>query len=97
MRYIKSFENTINNTPKVRDYTYCETPDIAYQPNNFIGRLLNRQRDSLYPYIVRYTERNENGKIIYKEDRMIKKNEMIDFDKNKEELETRINARKYNL
>jgi hypothetical protein len=58
---------------------------------------LRTQKDSFYPYIVRYIEKNENGKIIYKEDRMIKKNEMIDFDKDRETLETRIRSKKYNL
>lgn len=95
MKHLKSFENN-KIDPEVGDYVYCHiTKDNQYNPNEFIGKITNIiTRPGRWPYRVEYPLNHNDPEIL---DRLISRDEIVDFAKTPEELEKYITAKKYNL
>jgi hypothetical protein len=89
MKYIKKFENKIGDEPQVGDYVYCIVPEGDYKPPRFIGLIEIIKPNRKHPYRIKYLNEEEH--------RIVKRDEIIAFSKNKEELEHYIQANKYNL
>ena len=114
MKYLKKFENILNNTPEIGDYVICKETDwfigqgslnpLIYIFLNFINTNIGQIVDidyMGYDYMIKY----ENfPKIIqdyfhYKNEtsRGMASYEIINHSKNKEELETILMSKKFNI
>lgn len=112
MKYIKTYEKK-SRIPKLNDYVICvenNVPsykfDYGYAKpvmnfvNNNIGKIVRHEPHTTYPYLVEFEDViPEKIKKFFTTDncRGFKFNEIIDWDTNKEDLESRIMAKKYNL
>lgn len=91
MKYIKQYELTTEDImPEIGDYVYCELTNNDYEPNKFIGKLIENKNDrqkKRYPYKVKYEDQK----------RLVRIEEIKAFAKTKKELDIYINSIKYNL
>ena len=95
MKHLKTYDDNINE-PEIGDFVYCEVENGNYNPSNFIGVLLsnNKNERKKYPYRVQYKINNNSDT---HENRLIKKDELVDFSKNEKDLDVYKNINKYNL
>ena len=102
MKYLKLYEENIENKPKIGDYVICEDKSIAIDNNtkefisNNIGKIIGigdlggiKKQLKLY-YIVKY-DYNAMPEIVMYLDEIIK------FSKDRNELEEYLAAKKYGL
>lgn len=103
MKYLKLFESL--EEPKIGDYVImrinAQNDKINSFVNNTIGRLENKQTSR---YIVEYENvpKEIEGWFGFKSrdnkcSRTFSKDRLLFFDKNKEDLETKIMSNKYNI
>lgn len=106
MKYIKSYENILNNNIQIGDYVYCNEKtegvpeDALFFINNNIGKVV--QINKGYDYTVKYYNIPENIKRYFirfnvEDCRGFDYNEIIYHSKNKQELKAIISQNKYNL
>jgi len=107
MKYIKQYES-INNIPQVGDYILFEDSDLKKEISNFmsnnIGLIVSKEL-VLYDYVVKYenvpdelTPYFSYAYLKYGRNcRGIERSDIIYFSSNKEDLEIRLQANKYNL
>ena len=95
MKYLKLYEENIENVPKIGDYVICKDKSIAIDNNtkefisNNIGKIIARP-SFMYIYIVKY-DYNAMPEIVMYLDEIIK------FSKDRNELEEYLTAKKYGL
>jgi len=102
MKYLKLYEENIENKPKIGDYVICEDKSIALDEeskefiSNNIGKIIGigdlggiKKQLNLY-YIVKY-DYNATPQIVMYLDEIIK------FSKDRNELEEYLTAKKYGL
>lgn len=102
MKYIKLYESL--DKPQIGDYVICDDVTIP-QIINTIGRIEKYYRYSniTYPYYIKFDDdfmdSLDSEELSYFENglRKMSKNEIIHFSSNREDLETIINANRYNL
>jgi hypothetical protein len=106
MKHLKHFENI--NEPEVGDYVMCENyvnsdlkilDDFLLVNIGIITNIHNQDKD--YPYLIKfekfpeelkaYTEHNAGSEMLFKRE------EIVHFSKNKEDLYMYIQANKYNI
>ena len=100
MRYIKTYEQELNN-PKIGDYVICKEESKARLDKFLsfnIGRILLRQ-DGKYKYIVTFDNIPEDilDRFSVDGERAYSRAEILHFSPNKEDLELYIRASKYNI
>jgi hypothetical protein len=94
MKYLKLYEENIENVPKIGDYVICKDKSIAIDNNtkefisNNIGKII--AKPVMYIYIVKY-DYNAMPEIVMYLDEIIK------FSKDRTELEEYLMAKKYGL
>lgn len=110
MKYLKYFENDIRN-PQIGDYVLCDDVDaqggIREFISNNIGKYIRPTNDDdlcdlRYKYMIQYDSppNNLGGFTSSKSQndcRGMSRGEIIYFSPNKQELETILAAKKYNL
>jgi len=112
LKNFKSIQSTpqINDYVICKEETYCVDDRLANFINNNIGQIAEiNKKDGEYPYVIKYENIPDDIfsyfsdilKNNYKYDirclRAMDRIEIIHFSKNKEDLETILNANKYNL
>lgn len=90
MKHLKKFENY--SEPQIGDYVFCIVPPDEYEPNQFIGKIEEIKDKRTYPYRIKY--KDEEYKLSC---RRVNRSEIINFSKNKKDLEPYLYANKYNL
>ena len=109
MRYIKRYESEFSTVPKVGDYVIV-SPEFSHEDSNLflskqVGKIA-RKKDKWYFIEFRFTAK-ESGAEVYDFLRTyfwknyfiipFRMDEIISFSKNKKDLETMKNIRKFNL
>lgn len=104
MKHIKAYESLTQDEPEIGDYVYCMAPESDYNPNNFVGKLtkiVNLKKQ--YPYRVKYPLDDRPDEVDPDEDdpdrpdRLVRRDEIIHWSKNKEDMEAYDSANKFNL
>lgn len=102
MKYLKTFENN-NMKPQVGDYVLCKEaddvfPEVKEFTSNNIGKLIEIENLEKYPYMIKYKNIPKNLADYFQSNtRGMDISEIIFYSKDKDEVEARINATKYNL
>ena len=102
MKFIKNFENTNINIPKVGDYVICQEKkydksDISDFLKNNIGQIICSFENSEL-FSIKYSNIPDDLKFFFKKNcRGMFINEIKYYSKNKKDLEIYITANKYNL
>jgi hypothetical protein len=108
MKYLKTFELD-KNEPEVGDYVICEEskyPNIKKFISTNIGKIIYYIDDTEsigyklyknYRYIVKYNNMPKKFDSFNNKTRRMKRDEIIHWSKNKEDLEIILNSKKYNL
>lgn len=95
MKYLKNYKET--SEPEIGDWVYCEVDYYEYKPNKFIGKIIQHNKKRTYPYTLSY----ENDIIGDYKDRLLKRDEIKYYSKNKEDaieyMNLLSNTKKYNL
>lgn len=110
MKYIKEYEELINHyDPQIGDYVICNEIPRKYIGNddkniedflkNNIGIYVKNQNSVQNSYVVKFNNIPKNMALRFDStgQRAFSRNEIIRFSPNKKDLETYINANKYNL
>lgn len=96
----KLFENINEDEPEVGDYVLCEEDeDTTFDfTKNKIGKYCMNSEDIDYPYYIEYDNIPDNLQIFFTDNcRLMMKNEIKYWSKDKNELEAILSTNKFNI
>jgi len=108
MRYLKTYEKHYHNEPNEGDYVICKTDEHSDFLNNFYGTTIGKiisviDTDTKKYYKVQYDIIPDKKEFFkeYKQSKLTRqlfdRDEILYFSKNREYLEMKLTANKYNL
>ena len=102
MRYLKTFQNNIENKPQVYDYVICNDYTIPSTMNT-VGQIKLITDDPAFPYYIEFDRKffnslnDDQQSFFYKGLRKMSRKEIIYFSPNKVDLEIILTSNKYNI
>ena len=112
MKYLKTYENNIDE-PKIGDYVICKEKYFASgQPittyklcefvSNNVGKFIRDRRVTQFKYLIEYENVPKELKVSFNDDNMkncrrMERSEILYWSESKEDCETFLAAKKYNL
>jgi len=106
MKHIKTFEKLNQKKPQVGDYVICqdEEDDLISFMNNNIGKIIDISHNDKIPFDIEYENIPSNiqnyfgfNNNIKNNNRVMSREEILYWSKNKEDLKQIILQRKYNI
>jgi len=90
----KIFENEEDNEPKIGDYVIIEPIKLYYLPDR--QSIYEKMANNIYKIIDSNSDKSR-WKINYKSGWWVSRVEIAEYSENKEELELKMQTKKYNL